>query len=103
MVIVAIVAGLALTLNNVTDTILSQDAEVLTEVKESVVPVDEAVNLLAEDPVAKMLDGGNFVYDTLTSFKFNEEKVVLGEEITSIVEAGVYVVFHVGFRNFRKN
>ena len=91
MVIVCVVAGLVCTVNNVTDVILEQESDQLAELQTTVGEVDSYVNIIAEDPVVSILDGNNFVYDALTSFKFGDDKVVLGEELTAIVEAGVYL------------
>ena len=91
MVIVVVIAGLVCTVNNVTDIILEQESDQLEELQATVEDIDTYVNMVAEDPVVSILDNNNFVYDTLTSFEFGDDKVVLGEELTSIVEAGVYL------------
>ena len=89
MVFVVILAGLVSTVNNVTDTVLAQESEQLAEVQESVAEIDQYVNIFANDPIVKALDNTNFIYESLNSFKFADEKVVLKNEIKSITDAGI--------------
>ena len=90
MVIVFIIAGFVGTVNNVTDVILEQESDQLEELQMTVAEVDSYINIVADDPIVSIFDN-NFVYNSLTSFKFGDDKAVLGKEITSIVEAGVYL------------
>ena len=92
MVIVIVIAGYVNTVDNVTDTILAQESEQLTEIQATVSQVDQYLNIVADDPVIKILDKTNFVFDSLNSFKFDGKNVVLKNEISSITEAGVYLV-----------
>lgn len=92
MVIIVIIAGYVNTVDNVTDAILAQESEQLAEVQETVSEIDQYLNIVADDPVIKILDKTNFVFNSLNSFKFNGEKVVLKNEISSITEAGVYLI-----------
>lgn len=92
MVVVVIFAGFVSTVNNVTDTILAQDSEQLVEVQEPIAEIDEYVNIVANDPVVKMLENTNFIYDALNSFDFCDQKVVLKNEIQSITDATVHLI-----------
>ena len=92
IVFVAIIAGLVCTVNNVTDTILAQDSDQLAEIQETVSEIDGYVNIVADDPIVKIVDKTNFIYNSLNSFKFNGETVVLKNELATLTDAGVYLL-----------
>ena len=89
LVLVMIISGYASLANNVTDTVIAQESSTITKIKESVSEIDQYVNILADDPVVRILDKGNFLFNHINSFDFDNKKVVLNKEITSIADAGV--------------
>ena len=92
MVIMVVLGGLINTVDDITDVIIEQESEQLADIKETVEDVEPYLSIVTDDPIIKMLDSTNFVYDHLTSFDFKDEKVVFGEEMVSIVEAGIYIM-----------